>query len=336
MSLTFEQYDMSPDPGQIQEIYDSGFRGTLDDQFGMLRFRGSLPSFYDAFPAAKGVGAGRLSLPYRAALHYDPDFGIYERQTTGDCVSHAVRNAGMLDYCMDAMFGETTYEGRLATEPQYGYRGHRGQGADCARLGEYISPLGPGGLLPRQQYTSADGRHTVDLSVYDSSIGHNWGGSGTPGWLDKIAANNKAARVMKITRMEEMRDASALGFGVFRCHTYAFENVRNEFGFAKRDSRKTWYHAEAIIAFDDTEWCHNRYGGGSPLEQNSWGEWNHGPKRLDQPGGSYWIFPRTAQDMLRRGAYFVVASVRGYNRTLATVREAVQDTVVKQLAELSA
>ena len=110
--LSFEDYDGSPEPEQIRAIYDSGFQGVISDPGTYAWMRRRVPRFYDVFPRAMGVGEGRLSLPYRACLVLEREFGRYEAQTTGDCVSHSTRNAGMIDYCIDAMFGETPFASR--------------------------------------------------------------------------------------------------------------------------------------------------------------------------------------------------------------------------------
>ena len=91
--MTFEDYDFSPDPRQLVAIYESGFKGVLPDAIQTAYMRRAAPTLYQAFSDAKEAGKGRLSLPYKAALTLDPDFGSYEAQTTGDCVSHASRSA---------------------------------------------------------------------------------------------------------------------------------------------------------------------------------------------------------------------------------------------------
>jgi len=70
----------------------------------------------------------------------------------------------------------------------------------------------------------------------------------------------------------------------------------------------------AWIGADDTDRAHQQYGGPLFLVQNSWGgTWNDGPKKHDQPDGSFWIRPQIAESMIRGGGGL---SVRGFNRTL--------------------
>jgi len=319
---TFLDYDMSPTPRQIEGIYAAGFAGTRPDDVADIAVQGTSRTFYSSFPDAKAMGEGRLSLPYRAVLSLEPQFGRYEAQTTGDCVSHSTRNAGMIDYCVDAMFGETTYEGRFATENIYGYRGHGGQGASCSRLALYVGQKGPGGFLVRKKH--GEGRQSVDLSRYDSGIGHRWGRRGTPAWLNKIAATNKALRVYRCKSIDEARDALSMGFGLSRCGWWGYSNRRNSDGVANVKGR--WSHAMACIGCDDTPQAHREYGGPLFLIQNSWGRWNSGPKAHEQPDGSFWITPRRFSAEIEAGGVFVIASVRGFNRELvydqaANIRE---------------
>lgn len=231
-----------------------------------------------------------------------------------NCVSHSTRNAGMIDYCIDALFGETEFKGRLATENIYGWRGHGGQGASCSRLATYVSQEGPGGFLVRKAYENESGSDSVDLSRYNGSIGHNWGRRGTPDWLNKIAEQNKALRVFSIKSMEEALDAIAMGFGISMCSGYGFSSSRNEDGLCER--RGGWSHAMAWIGSDDTDYAHQKYNGTLFLVQNSWGKWNNGPKRHEQPDGSFYIRPEIAESMIKGGGGWVIASVRGYNREL--------------------
>jgi len=305
-------YNMGPNPEELERIYSSGFCGVIPDRAAYYSLRTLAPRFYSIYPEAKGKGKGKASMPFKAALALDEDFGAYESQTTGDCVSHSTRNAGMMDYCIDSLFGETKFKGRLATEPIYGARGHSGQGANCSRLAEYVSQNGEGGFLPRAKYES--GRSSVDLSVYDSDIGHDWGKRGTPSWLNEIASENKALRVFSLKSVEEMVDALAMGFGITMCSGYGFSSTRNNDGVAEASG--SWSHAMCWCGVDDTEWAHDKYGGPITLVQNSWGDWNGGGKIHDQPDGSFFIKPDVARNMIENGGGYVVASVRGYNREL--------------------
>jgi hypothetical protein len=318
MPLTFESLGDAPTPEQLLEIYNSGFQGVRVHPAEYRIHRLMTPGFYDVFPEARNAGAGQLSLPYKACLAEEPEFGRYEAQTTGDCVSHATRNAGMIDYCCDSQFGQTEYLGRFATENIYGARGHGGQGASCDRLAVYVGPDGKGGFLTRKRYEG--GGKSVDLSTYNGNTGHNWGSSGTPSWLNQIAAENKAQRVFNCKSMEEARDALAFGFGVSLCSGFGFASTRNDDGVSEQ--RGSWAHAMAWVACDDTDFAHQKYQGMLFLIQNSWGVFNSGGKRHEQPDGSFFVRPAVAKRMIAAGGAWVVSSVQGYNRVLLQERMA--------------
>lgn len=315
MSKTFDFVEM--DPEEICSIYSSGFKGSIGSKQQSLLAAAASDDFYSVYPQAKDAGRRRLLLPYIYALAFDPGFGRDESQTTGDCVSMSTRWAGMINYTSDAYLGLTTYEGRFATENIYGWRGHRGQGAHCGRLATYVSTSGPGGFLVRKNYGNG-----VDLSRYTSSIGHNWGGPGTPTWLNTIAASNKAMRVYQCTSMNMAIDALAFGFGLSVCSGYGFNNVRNQHGLC--EVKGGWNHAMSWVGCDATDWAYDNYGGPIPLVQNSWGPWNRGPKRFDQPDGSFFIRPAIAEAMIRGGGAYIIGSVRGYDRILDYGQERVE------------
>ena len=65
----------------------------------------------------------------------------------------------------------------------------------------------------------------------------------------------------------------------------------------------------AWIAVDDTREIHNET---LFLVQNSWGLWNAGPKRHDQPDGSFWIREKDARGMLSDGGAWVFSDVDGF------------------------
>lgn len=313
MSLTFTDFDLAPDPGQIELIYRNGLRGALSDPAADQQLLATTETFYGAFPKSEGIGAGRLSAPYKAVLVLDKEFGSCEAQTTGDCVSHATRNAGMVDYCVDALFGETQYLGRFATENIYGGRGHGGQGASCSRLAEYISADGPSGFLVRQKYSAPSG-DAVDLSVYRASIGAGWGRQGTPAWLNEIASANRADRVLRVTTLDEARDAIACGFGLSRCGWWGYQSRRNADGVCEVSGR--WSHAMCVHGFDDSESAH-KYRDGLACYQQSWGDWGTGPKRADQPNGSFWVPGYRLKAEIDAGGVYVIASIRGFDRDAA-------------------
>lgn len=305
------RYNLITTPEKVVQGYaDGSIKGSLRDPAGLEQFlaESRAPIFEAAAWELTGSGAGKTVLSFKAAQKYHDTFGYNEAQTTGDCVSHATRNAGFIDHCVDAMEGVVSYAGNIfATENIYGWRGHGGQGASCSRLAGYVSAEGGvGGFLPRSKYEAEGSRDSVDLSVYNSRIGHNWGPRGTPDWLNDIADEHAAHYVSLVMTLEGARDAIANGYALSACSNLGFSNRRNALGIAERQG--SWAHAMAWVAvIDDPEDpAYKETGGMLFLIQNSWGKWNSGGKHHDQPDGSFWVTWRVAQAILNaRGTYAI-------------------------------
>ncbi len=82
-------------PEELLEAYENGLLGAECDPEDVRKLLGELPMpmFGAAAYELEESGKGKLSLPFKSLLKFDPNFGPSERQTTGDCVSHAIRNA---------------------------------------------------------------------------------------------------------------------------------------------------------------------------------------------------------------------------------------------------
>lgn len=321
---TFAEFDFTPNPDQIRDIYDSGFVGAVpEDRISQAFNRSPQPRFYDAFPEARGLSRElEVCLPIRACQALiDPDFCAdrKESQRQGDCVGKMIKNQGMVDGCVDAMFGETEWKKgpdgkgvQYADENIYGERGHSGEGANCWRLWNTVAPDGSQGFLFRDTYQTSQG--TFDLSKYRADLSGPWGRRGTPEALSEIARKNPALRVYRAKSLEEVMDALAMGFGVGRCGSDGYESTRNQDGFS--DTQGTWYHAIAVGGFDRSQRILDKYGGPGFLHYHCWGGWNRGPKSHEQPDGSWWVRSRFLERWVRSGEVAVVASVVGHNRKL--------------------
>ena len=64
----------------------------------------------------------------------------------------------------------------------------------------------------------------------------------------------------------------------------------------------------AWIGCNDTK----KNGGPGFLVQNSWGRWNGGGKKFDQPDGSFWINYDTAEKLLDARGSWVFSDVDGF------------------------
>ena len=288
-------------PRELLKAYREGFQGSICDPEETAELLGKLktPLFGAAAYKLYGAGEGKLSLPFKSLLKFDPSFGPSERQTTGDCVSHSTRNAVDITRAVEIdIKGEAeSFEARGATEAIYQARGHRGQGMTCSGAAKYVHSKG--GLLIRKDYGA------VDLSKYDSSLGAK---HRIPSSIYTTEAKKHQVKTISlITTIEEARDALANGYAISVCSGYGFSSRRDNNGIAKRGSG--WSHAMAWIACDDTN---KRFKETLFLVQNSWGKWNSGPKIHEQPDGSFWIREKDARGMLAQQGSWVFSDVDGF------------------------
>lgn len=290
-------------PKQLLDAYTNGLPGHIDDLRATEEFLSGVPRplFGDFSDDIKGSGKGKLALPFKNALKFDIGFGTDERQTTGDCVSQGTRWA--VDMTRTTEITEKRepegYITRGATEGIYGSRGFAGQGMTGSQAARFVSTQG--GILLRKNYGG------IDLSVYDSKKGSRWGTAGVPKELVEAAKQNPVETVSLIKTVEEARDALYNGYGIAVCSNYGFSSTRDKNGMSRRQG--SWAHCMAWIACDDT---HDIMNECLFLVQNSWGIWNSGPRRLDQPEGSFWINEETAAGMLRQNGAWVFSNVKGF------------------------
>lgn len=308
----FMDYMTVPTPAELTAIYEAGFKGCgVQPTEDVLTFDyGALPSFYSLFPWAKDIGKGKLCLAYLPVLAYVPDYGTYEAQTRGSCVSHGTRNGGMCDYCADALIGQTQFKGVLCTENIYAWRGHRGCGANCDTLAACVSKQGGSGFLVRGKYGD------VDLTTFSAKT-ESWAASHSRGSsVDEVAKQNQSLSVFRCDSPQEERDAHALGFGTNACSGLGFASSTDEYGLAEQ--RGSWSHSMARAASNDTTWAHEKYGGITNLTIQSWGKWNRingmpeGVKVV--PGGSFWT---RSHKLFGRYSVYGFADVVGFGRDYA-------------------
>lgn len=292
-------------PEEIVRLYDEGFAGAVCDPDDTARLVASLPMpFFGS--ALHGSGAGKLSLPFKAVVAFEEATGrkpYDEAQTTGDCVSHAVRNAIDLARANDPDLHSTEdWVDRTATEPLYGARGHSGQGAVCSEIVRWAHRTG--GCMLRKRYDELG----LDLSKYNANIGIKWGGRGVPENVTSAAAKHRVGTISLIQSWQQARDAIANGYGVLACSGVGFQHVRSSEGVARPSG--SWAHAMAWTAADDT-----RPGDCRFLIQNSWGySWITGPKVHGQPEGSFWVTQDVAQRIIAHSGTWAVSNVDGFPR----------------------
>lgn len=289
-------------PLEILNAYKNGLIGSICDEEGRERLLSESKNPYfgaASGPGVKGSGKGKLALLFKHVLKFDRK-SFTERQVTGDCVSHAARNAADCTRSSQIILGAPqSFIVRSATEGIYGYRGHGGQGMTCERAVKYLTSVG--GVILRQKY----GKH--DLSTYNGRLGAAWGRSGTPKEIIEAGKGNLIQTSSNVKTIEEARDALYNGYGVFACSNLGFSSTRDKNGIAQRSGR--WAHAMGWVGMDDTREIFDET---LFLIQNSWGIWNSGPKRLGQPDGSFWVRQSVAEDILAQGSTWALSNADGF------------------------
>jgi hypothetical protein len=217
-----------------------------------------------------------------------------------NCVSHSTRNAIDVTRSCEIINGEREeFVARGATEGIYGSRGHSGEGMTCSGAARFVNKTG--GILIRQKYGD------IDLSSYQGKLAASWGNRGVPQSLIQAANKNKVRTTSLVNTIDQARDAIANGYCISVCSMYGFSSRRDKHGIAAKSG--SWAHAMAWIGMDDT---HEIYNETLFLVQNSWGVWNNGPTRHDQPEGSFWIRERDAAGMLSANGSWVFSDVDGF------------------------
>jgi len=310
----------APTPDELRTIYGRGFQGVVQDSVPFeiknahKEMMAKMPSLYSIFPWAKGIGKGKISVPYLACVALIAGWGGLYAQVQGDCTVHGTEHAAEIDYCNDVMWGETVFKGPLAFENIYKSRGFNGDGWSCEAPCFYVGPEGKGGFLHRAVYTGPNGEK-VDLTDYNSAW-QSKGSAGTPTWIEEISRKNKAKWIIPINTVEEYRDAIALGFGINFCSGQAWKSSTDEFGVSAASGG--WSHALGHVGCNDTEWANSKYGGMLGMIQNSWGKWNtingkpEGGPALSP--GSFWSKIASISKLLD-GDQFAICSVWGFERT---------------------
>lgn len=295
----------------VVAAYESGFVGAVCDpeKTAQLQDRiaaeGGLPvgamacETYGLTESGKGI----LSIPYMSIIQLYPDSLPGGAQGRGDCVSWSTRNACLTTMCTDVTAGKpdevsgklegapavsdvARLNGVLATEAFYNWRRHSGDGWDCASAVDVA--MHESGLWLRKKYEEIN----VDFTQYSSRNAGLYGGSTPPkSWLE-IGKNHLVRTATVLETYDELRAMLANGYGVTSCGGESFSDIRDENGVSAR-TPKGWAHALAYIAVDDRQDTIAIYKEPLILVQNSWGEWNSGPRKIrgtsfEIPIGSFW------------------------------------------------
>ena len=263
-----------------------------------------MPIMRDAAKNLADSGKGKRQLLYLAVTKVVGTFPPYVAQAIGDCVSHGYRTCVDVVKCVEIDRGEAEeWKAETATEPIYGgsrvqVGGGRifGDGSVGAWAADWVSKYG---VVARGKYGS------IDLTQYSGSVAKAYGRSGCPEALVTVAKEHPIKTVSQVSTYEEARDAIYNGYPVAVCSNRGFRMSRDSEGFASPSG--SWGHCMAFIGMDD------EYKRPGLLCQNSWGQtWIDGPKRHDQPDGSFWVDATVANKMLAAGDSFALSQFEGY------------------------
>ena len=272
------------------------------------------PVFSDVWTNIKDSGKGKKILLYDYIKKASGGKYPVRKQTVGDCVSqgaaYAVDAVKSVDIILKKEFDEWVAE--TATEDIYagsrvqiGKGRLSGDGSIDAWAAKYVNQYG---ALPRGKYGN------VDLSKYSGSRARSWGrrGSGVPKTLIPYAKKHPILTVSRVDSYEQVRDLICNGYAVTIASNQGFESRRDKEGFAR--PKGNWAHQMSILAVDD------EYKRPGVLVQNSWGRWNGGPKRHDQPDGSFWVDAEEIEKrILKKGDSWAFSGYEGFKpRTLNT------------------
>jgi hypothetical protein len=263
------------------------FQGWVDDQRAVraILSQQELPYFDGAVQGTPvmGSGRGKVALLYEAVQKTLGGQFNTRYQKIGDCVSMGAAYAVDVLRAIQYVTGNGEWVAETATEPIYAMsrveigRGALGSsdGSTGAWAAEAVKKLG---TLVRKPYG------TIDLTTYSGDRARTWGlpRAGCPDELEPIAREHLVRTVSLVRTWDELCDAVAAGYPVTIASTVGFANQtsRDSEGFLKPSG--SWAHQMCVIGLDD---AYRRPGA---LIINSWGPWISGPKRHNQPDGSFW------------------------------------------------
>lgn len=199
---------VAPDAATLQKLYERGFSGAYWNPESAQRFADSIEADggqrygEDACRQYRieNAGAGKLSLPYMAVTTHFPNAIPGKAQQRGDCVSFSTRTAVWVSYMSELVYGSNTMRHRIpelsqdaeqsgciSSEAIYWYRGHGGDGWQCAEAADVA--LHKSSMWLRQDYPELG----IDLTNYSPSMAGKWGASPPPDRVTDVGSATYAA-----------------------------------------------------------------------------------------------------------------------------------------------
>lgn len=238
--------------------------------------------------------------------HYQGDRDGVEGE--GDCVGHATAlGCDMLAATNIHHLGKPErFVAKASVEMIYaGSRVEIGEGAVKGRAGShggwaarYVKEYG---VLHRLLYRSTEDEKAINLGGYSPERSREYRDTGVPDWLEPIARRHPVREYTRVENGQEALDAVCAGQPVLMCSSYAFNDTRDEEGFAEPyldeffeggnrrgwfrwvKTRKQWWHAMLLAG----ALIEGGRVGGALL--NSHGAWNSGPRPHGLPEGGFFV-----------------------------------------------
>lgn len=293
----------------MSSVYPHRMRGWIDDPWAVDDIMNDLPYpvFQDAWTPIKGTGRKKCVLLYDLIRKVNNGKFPMRKQTVGDCVAQGAAYAVDAVKAVDIIINKDLERWVAETATEDIYAGSRiiigkgrilGDGSIGAWAARYVNEYG---ALPRGKYGN------IDLTKYSGSKARSWGrrGAGPPQSIVAKAKKHPILTVSQVKTYEQVRDLIANGYAVTIASNQGFSSKRDSEGFAKPHG--SWAHQMSILGVDD------KYKRPGVLVQNSWGAWNSGPKRNNQPTGSFWVDAEEIERrVLSRGDSWAFSGYEGF------------------------
>lgn len=262
----------------------------------------------------RGTGKGKIALlwPFLEQVTGGPL--VPHAQETGDCVSHAtglgidiltavqiVKRKSPQRWVAPAAT-EIIYAGGRIEIAKKNYKQTWSAGMTGTVAAEFIKRYG---VLLRQKYLNK-----WDFTDYSGQVAQQLGRTGVPDELEPLCKLHPVGNVALVRSYDEARDCVYNGYPVVLCSSQGFSTRggRDKDGFLA-PSRNPWMHSMLLAGIDDE---YTRPGG---LIINSWGStWINGPKRHNQPDGSFWADSSVIDRICRQGDTIALSCYAGYPR----------------------
>lgn len=278
--------------------------GWIFDPAGVMQCVAALPPAFRAWSTCAssldGTGAGKMTLLYPMLTKVAGRFPLRNQGQIGSCV--AVSSAGATDtlQAVQMLLHKQSQGFKLiSAEAYYGFsRVEVGGG----RLGNGDGSLGAWAATAATKFGCLTEERVGAYSVQRCK---EWGVKGVPDEYEPEAKKHTVKSVTRVQGWENARDAITNGYPVTLASNQGFSSQRDGEGFCSPSGQ--WAHQMYLAAVDEE---HSRPGG---LIVNSWGpSWVSGPRRHDQPEGTFWADASVIDRMCKSGDCWAYSDFEGF------------------------